>query len=229
MLQVILAILLLLVPEAYAQSGVVTSMQRPGGVPQRVLDKLKALEDKYTTVSGLFAYIDARDGNASTCTGATVGIVEASCTSIPRTRDNLIVSFTNTNAGIASLSAGATAYAKLLNTMNGQGCATASGWYPCTTDNLRTAFTLRNSTAASTGFGGTYNIRHLGFDGGHALRVTTTTAVTSNMCSGFTSSSGTLRGEVVYHGTGEGVITAGLSTTLCGGTANGAVIACCRY
>jgi hypothetical protein len=111
--------------------------------------------------------------------------------------------------------------------MNSYSCSTASGWQPCTTDNLRQAFTLRNSTAASTGFGGTYNIRLLGLDGGQALRLTTTTAVTSNMCSGFSSSSSTLRGEVVYQATDEGT-AGGLGVLICGGVANGALTACCR-
>lgn len=234
MLQIILAILLLLTPEAYAQVGVVTSTQRAGGVPQRVLDKLKALEDKATLVSGLFTYIDNRDGITGTaCTAAaTVPMVTSlspvteACTTLPKNRDGLLVSFTNRNAFISMLPAGTTALAKLQAELNNQNCATATGWRPCTTDNLRQAFTLRNSTAASTGFGGSSNIRLLGLDGGQILRLNAATAVTSNMCSGYTSS-GALRGEVIYQATDEGT-AGGLGVMLCSVAGNGALAACCR-
>lgn len=235
MLQIVLAIILLLVPEAYAQTGVVTSMQRPGGVPQRVLDKLAALETKASAVSGLFAYIDDRDGitgTACTDTGvlpkvptvSSLSPVTEGCTNLIRSKEGLVVSRASLNTGV-NATAG-TPLAKLQSWMDSYGCASAT-WMPCNMDNMRQAFTTRNSTAASSLLGGALPVRFFAFDGGHVLPVTSATAITTYGCAGFTNNTA-VRGEVLYHNRSESTTVPGFAIALCSG-GPGANGACCHY
>jgi len=126
----------------------VTSMQRPGGVPTYLLDRLNALEAQYTTLSNtISSYTTTVVTNPASCGASQV--YAGSCQSMPSERKLTEVSVTSTTTTGNLTAYGAYASVGMTTRVHGflnagsSGCPTASGWSYCTTDQLRQAQALR--------------------------------------------------------------------------------------
>lgn len=149
--------LCLLAMNAQAQSGVVTSMQRPGAVPQSVLNKLVALEAKHTAVYNDYYNYATVINNPFMCSSSTV--FAGSCVSIPSTSVKLteISATTTTNNGDMAGTGGMVTRMHTFFNTGSSGCPTASGWSFCTRDQVQQASTLRiTGYNPGTGFTGRY-------------------------------------------------------------------------
>lgn len=148
MLQIVLAMFLLLwAGSGQAQDGVVTSLQRPGGVPTYLLDRLNALETQYNALnSTLSGYTSTVVTNPASCGASQV--FAGTCQAMPSARRLIEVAVTSTSASGDLTAYGAAASTSLITRVHGflnnaSGCPTASGWSFCTADQLRQAQALR--------------------------------------------------------------------------------------
>lgn len=150
-------VLCLLAVNAQAQAGVVTSLQRPGAVPQAVLDKLVALEAKHTAVNGDYTTYAAVINSPGGCSSSTV--YAGSCGTMPGSSVKLtqISATTTTNNGDMAGTGGMVTRMHTFFNTGSSGCPTASGWSFCTRDQIQQASTLRISGYNSgTSFTGRY-------------------------------------------------------------------------
>jgi hypothetical protein len=198
MLQIVAGLFILFwagLGQAQAQDGVVTSLQRAGGVPTYVLDRLNALEAQYNTLSStLSGYTTTVVTNPASCGASQV--FAGTCQAMPSARRLTEISLTSTTV-MGDLTAYGAAVSTSMSTRvhgflnNASGCPTASGWSYCTADQLKQAHTLRvtgyNPASSSLA-------RFIALDPGYLLWAgggadLSPEAVVTTSCSAMTSSS----------------------------------------